>query len=106
MLVAYGRCPLEGACLIDPPIPMAASGCRIITRADIVITRLKHPVHIRGKLVSRAHLPGQTQQYSINLLVVDSLPACNNSIVAICVGASRRDVERTGNRFINREETG
>src|SRR5438093_1023142 len=98
--------PLDGACLVYRRIPVETCGCGIIARDDIVIARLEYPVHICGELVSGAHLPGQTQQYAVNLLVVDTLLACNDSVVTVGVGLSRRDVECTGNRFIDREETG
>src|SRR5215475_6481852 len=57
--VGDSRGPLDGACLVDRRVPVEPSRCSIVTCDDIVIARLEDPVYIRGKLVFRAHLPGQ-----------------------------------------------
>ena len=69
-----------------------------------MIARLEQPVHIRGKLVSRAHLPGQTQQYAVDRFLVDGLPAGNHRTDAVRIGPSLRDPECIGNGSIDREQ--
>src|SRR5262249_51522007 len=73
--------------------------------ADIVIARFEEPVHIRGELVSRAHLPRETQQHTVDGLFVDGLLTGIDGAEAVLVGASLRDPERIGDWSIYCEKT-
>src|SRR5262249_11219547 len=86
--------------------PSEAGGCRVVAWPHIVVAGLEQPVHIRSKLVSRTHLPGETEQHAVDRLFIDGLPARNRAAKAVCIGVSLRDPECVSNRSFHCEKAG